>query len=372
MMDNSLAKAQSLGVLDGNSASKRDSLSKRDRVDFFKFTLNRSSNVNFKLAGLRSNADLLLLNGSGGTIARSAKGGNKAEKVQQQLAAGTYYVQVKGKGGATGYKLKGSATPVGSGGSVPAPGTGTRNNPIDLGTLTSSPVGRSQDTAALGDGKTKFYKFQLGQISDVNIRLSQVTGSGIVRLHYDTNRNGVFDFSENNAVDVASGSESRNEPASQVLPATGTYFMEMNSDSLSSNVQYDLTVTPTPAPGNLPTDPGPEESTAYNLGTLNRGGQIEAKDYVGRVDETDTYRFTLGEAAKLTYNKTETAGDVFSVSSTLFYDKNNNGLMDSNEVVFGFGNVTTASVSLQSGNYFLSTKGANTGGAAYSLTLAAS
>jgi 4-diphosphocytidyl-2C-methyl-D-erythritol kinase len=96
MMDNSLAKAQSLGLLDGNSVTKRDSLNKRDRVDLFKFTLNRSSNVNFKLAGLRSNADLLLLNGSGGTIARSAKGGNKTEKVQQQLAAGTYYVQVKG------------------------------------------------------------------------------------------------------------------------------------------------------------------------------------------------------------------------------------------------------------------------------------
>lgn len=373
MMDNSLAKAQSLGALDGNSVSKRDSLNKRDRVDSFTFTLNRSSNIKLKLSGLKANADLTLLDGTGKTIVRSAKSGNKAEKVQRQLAAGTYFVQVKGKGGSTKYQLKGSAVSAGGGTTpIPAPGTGTRNNPIDLGTLTNAPVGRSRDTAGLFDGEQKFYKFQLGQISDVNIRLSQVTGNGTVRLYYDSNRNGVFDLSENSAIDVATGSESANDAASLVLPATGTYFMEALSNSTTNNVLYDLTVTPTPAPGNLLSDPGPEESTAYSLGTLNRGGQLEAKDYVGRVDETDVYRFTLAEAANLAYSKTETAGDVFSVNSTLFQDKNNNGLIDANEQVVNFANITTGSVALPAGNYFLSTKASNVDNAAYSLTLAAS
>jgi Bacterial pre-peptidase C-terminal domain len=120
MTDNSLAKAQPLGILDNNSVVRRNALSGRDRVDYFKFSLGKSGSANFKLSGLRSNADLALLDGTGKVIARSNKGGNKPEKLQRQLAAGEYYIQVKGNGGSTKYKLKSSA--VVSGGST-GPGT---------------------------------------------------------------------------------------------------------------------------------------------------------------------------------------------------------------------------------------------------------
>lgn len=119
MPDNSLTSAQSLGVLDGKSVIRRNSLNRRDRVDYFKFTLNRSSNAKFNLTGLRANADLALLNRTGRVVARSNKGGNKAEKLQRQLAAGTYYLQVSGKGGSTSYKLKSSAVTTDSGGGTP-------------------------------------------------------------------------------------------------------------------------------------------------------------------------------------------------------------------------------------------------------------
>jgi Bacterial pre-peptidase C-terminal domain len=369
MTDNSLAKAQSLGALDNNSVVKRDALNRRDRVDYFKFSLGKSGSANFKLSGLRSNAALALLDGTGKVIARSNKGGNKPEKLQRQLGAGTYYLQVKG--GVTPYKLKSSAVVGGGGGPIPpGAGAGTANNPIDLGTLNSTPVSRSQDSAGLRNETNVYYKFQMGQIGEVNFRMSQVTGSGRLSLYYDTNRNGAWDSSDQTLnFGVATGSPSNNTTETQVLPAAGTYFVVGGSDNLESNVRYDMLLTPTLFPGNLPSDPGPEETTAYNLGTLNKGSTIEIRDYVGEVDQKDVYKFNLSSAAKLTYNKLETTANKFSVYSRLVYDKNNNGLKDSTDQEFFIENISEAADNLQAGNYLLFV---DRGDAAYTINLSAS
>jgi hypothetical protein len=355
MSDNSLAKAQVLGVLDGGSTKKKGALSKGDRVDFFQFTLNRSSNVNFKLAGLRANADLSLLDSTGKNIVRSAKPGNKTEKVQRQLAAGTYYLQVKGDGGT---------------GPGPGPGTGTADNPIDLGIIGSTAVSRSQDSAGLRDEKALYYKFQMGQIGTVNFRMSQVTGDGSVGLYYDSNRNGKLDFEDLTVNSfVAEGSSSNNQSDTEVLPASGTYFLKARSGNLTSDVRYDLLLTPTLAPGNLPSDPGPEETTAYNLGTLNKGSSFDVKDYVGTVDQKDVFRFNLGTAAKVTYLKAVPTGDEFSVYSKIVYDTNGNGLSDSSDPIIFSSNTDDASFDLQAGNYFMFV---DRGPGAYSINLTAS
>jgi hypothetical protein len=310
------------------------------------------------------------LDGTGKVIARSKKGGNKPEKLQRQLAAGEYYIQVKGNGGGTKYKLRSSAVVSGGGGGSPSPGTGTADNPIDLGTLGSAAVSRSQDSAGLRDEKKRYYKFQMEQIGEVNFRMSQVTGSGRVGLYFDSNRNGKWDF-EDRAVDlaVATGSASDNRTETEVLPAGVTYFLEVNSDDLNTDVRYDLLLTPTLAPGNLPSDPGPEETTAYNLGTLNKGGTFEIKDYVGVVDQKDVFKFNLSAAARLTYNKLETTANKFSVYSRLVYDKNGNGLKDSTDQEFFIENNTDASDNFQAGNYILFV---DRGDAAYTIKLSAS
>jgi hypothetical protein len=372
MTDNTLAKARALGAIDGRSIVKRDALNRRDRVDYFKFSLNRSSSANFQLTGLRANADLALLDGAGKVIARSNKGGNKTERLQRQLAAGNYFLQVRGKGGSTGYKLKSSAVVSGGGpGPGPRPGTGTADNPIDLGTIGSTSVSRSQDSAGLRDEKKLYYKFQMAQIGEVNFRMSQVTGSGRVGLYYDSNRNGKWDF-EDRSVDaaVATGSASDNRTETEVLPAGATYFMRVSSDDLNTDVRYDLLLTPTLVPGNLPSDPGPEETTAYNLGTLNKGGMFEIKDYVGAVDQKDVFKFNVSAAARLNYNKLETTTNKFSVYSEIVYDKNNNGLKDSaDQVVLFDTNITDVSADVQAGNYIMFT---NRGDAAYTIKLSAS
>ena len=336
----------------------------RDRFDFFKFSLKRSSNVNLQLSGLKGNADLFLLNKAGKAIAQSRQGGNSPELLTRTLAKGTYYVQVlnRSKGG-TKYKLTSSATAGGGGG-----GTGTRTSPIDLGTLAGGLLTRSRDTAGpFGSGK--YYKFTLGQISDLSIALSQVSGGGSMTLYRDINRDGQLDNRDTPFITGGNGSESSNRPISLVLPSTETYFLEVNRDFSANTMLYDLILSTTQSPGNLPTDPGSEPATALNFGALNPGGRFEAKDYVGNVDGTDFYRFSLGSTTNVTFARQDVAGDI-NTEITLYQDKNGNGILESGDSIGSlFG--SQASQILQAGTYYVSAKQSNVSNTAYSLTISA-
>lgn len=359
MTDNSLRQARSLGVLGSQTVTRQDRVNLRDRTDFYKFTLNRSSTIQFQLSNLRANADLLLLNAAGRVLGRSRKGGTQAEQVNRQLTSGTYYVQVLNRGNGTQYRLSGSTI---SGGTTP---TGTRTNPINLGVLTGGAVTRLQDTAVGVSDQATYYKFQLGQISDISIALSQVSGGGSMFLYFDRNRNGQFDI--NSLITTGTGTESINTPISSLpLAPNTTYFLEVSRNSSFNRMTYNLTVNANPAPGNIPTDPGSEPTTAYNLGTLSRGGRLEAKEYIGEVDFSDLYRFSLSEASTVTFNKVDVVG---GSGLTVYQDRNNNNILDGNETVttLGSGNSTSA-VPLQAGNYYVF---ANQGDAAYTLTITA-
>jgi Bacterial pre-peptidase C-terminal domain len=392
MTDNSLGNARNLGALSNKAVVRRDLVNLRDRTDFYKFTLNRSSNATFNLSGLQANADLIMLNGAGKAIARSRKGGNQAEQVNRQLDEGTYYIQVVGRGSKqTRYKLTGSASDGGGGGGGAA-GNGTRNNPIDLGTLTNVPVTRSQDKTLPNDRLDLgglYYKFNLAQISDISVRMAQVSGDSEVEIYFDSNRNGVwdspFDRQVDTALGVARGSTTSNTSFTNLLP-TGTYFMRATTRaSPDFEAQYDLTLLPSPAPvpGNLPTDPGIEESTAYNLGALNRGGKFDVKDYVGSLaDNKDVFRFNLSESATVAFTSKLTAGFTNTSSNSptirIFRDSNgNNFIEESEQVAIRFfrtnGDQQVDSSTLQAGNYFVTLDGTGAGtGQAYSLEIAAS
>lgn len=368
MADNSLSSARPLGVLGSKPVAQRDQVGPSDRTDFFKFSLKRSSNVNFHLSNLQANADLLLLNRAGKLIARSQKGGKLAEQITRRLQSGTYYVQVVGRGSkSTRYRLVGSTTP--DGGGSGGGGSGTRSNPFDLGTLNGGSVVRSRDTAGISNAESKVYKFRLGQISNLTIALSQVSGGGTMRLYNDSNRNGVFDDFNTSGIAFGDASVSSNRPLSEVFPSTETYFLEVTRDFSFSTMQYDITFNTTQVPGNIPTDPGSEPTTAFNLGSLSRGGRLEAKDYVGTVDENDLYRFTLNEAGRVTFGKADVAGDI-NTNVTLYQDKNNNNILDAGESLGSlFGE--TASIDLQSGTYYVLANQSNLNNTAYSLSTSA-
>jgi Ca2+-binding RTX toxin-like protein/pimeloyl-ACP methyl ester carboxylesterase len=78
-----------------------------DPNDFYRFTLNQRSNFNLTLDGLSEDANVELLNSSGGSITTSNYWGTTPDSITRTLDAGTYYIRVyQGRGAAnTNYKL---------------------------------------------------------------------------------------------------------------------------------------------------------------------------------------------------------------------------------------------------------------------------
>jgi len=70
----STGTAADLGSL-GGLRRYTDSLSGKDRADYFKFSVADKGNFNLSLTGLKSNVDVQLLMGDGGVLATSAKKG---------------------------------------------------------------------------------------------------------------------------------------------------------------------------------------------------------------------------------------------------------------------------------------------------------
>ena len=96
-----------LGTLTVPSFTQRsDYVDGIDQKDFYRFTLDAMRDVTITLSGLSSNADLLLQDDAGGTIASSSNGSSVDDQIAQVLSAGTYFVRVKHGGGAgTNYDL---------------------------------------------------------------------------------------------------------------------------------------------------------------------------------------------------------------------------------------------------------------------------
>lgn len=102
---NTFAQARSLGISAGKKVF-RDRIDQSDRKDFYTFTLTKSSNIKLHLNKLKGNLDLNLFDAQGSLLAKSRNKKTKGEKIKQTLDAGTYYIQVKRKGGNSKYKLK--------------------------------------------------------------------------------------------------------------------------------------------------------------------------------------------------------------------------------------------------------------------------
>lgn len=112
---NTLATARNLGNLNG-IRNFSDFVGAIDTNDYYRFTLNSNSNFSIVIDSMTANADLQLLNSSGGVIESSTTGGLTEEAIFGRFNAGTYYVRVYPVGGAnTNYNLNFVAFPGGFG-----------------------------------------------------------------------------------------------------------------------------------------------------------------------------------------------------------------------------------------------------------------
>jgi hypothetical protein len=108
--DNNFAKARNVGALAGLKTF-RDSVGRKDKDDYYTFTLNRRSNFSLNLSQLKDNVDVVLIR-DGQTILKSARPKKKSEAIATTLSAGTYYVRVYPGRNDSKYRLRLGASPV--------------------------------------------------------------------------------------------------------------------------------------------------------------------------------------------------------------------------------------------------------------------
>jgi hypothetical protein len=142
-------------------------------------------------------------------------------------------------------------------------------------------------------------------------------------LFYDANGNNQIDTNE--TFNSVSGSGSQNATISTTFPQ-GTYFLELEYGGFNNSTAYQLTLTQTPRPGNLPSDPG-NSNNPRDLGRLS--GTVPTQiDLVGELDDRDFYKFTVDQIGDFNAN---IGGLSNSVNMTLIYDANGNGLIDTTD-----------------------------------------
>ena len=222
LANTSLATAFNMGNVSGNITWNWNSaIDGVDPNQYYRFSLSNSSSLNLSMSGLQANANLDLLNNSGGLIASSANSGILAESLSRQLAAGTYYIRVSSIGGAnTSYKLGLQ----GSGAGVD-PGSNT-SSAFDFGSFTTN-TSRSWGESVSTSDTLDLYRVNLVQYSNLSLSLNNLSANADLQL---LDSAGVVLTSSTNA-GVAS------ESIVRALNA-GTYFIRVNS--LNSNTPYTL------------------------------------------------------------------------------------------------------------------------------------
>ncbi|HYF30907.1 MAG TPA: zinc-dependent metalloprotease family protein [Chitinophagaceae bacterium] len=234
--------------------------------DWFAFTLSGTNNLNITLSNLPADYDIILYNSAGTEIRRSENAGTTSESiVNNNTAAGTYYIQVFGYNGANSttvcYNLNIGATPV----TTPTcPSTYDVSTNGTLGGAALVPFNTDIKGLISPSGDVDYYRFVITNGGTITITLTTLPADYDLRL-YNSSGN-VLQRSENGG--TTSETISRNVPA-------GTYYARVVgwSGANSSTVCYTLRVAlgtasreedlivdnqkakvqvfPNPSPGNL-------------------------------------------------------------------------------------------------------------------------
>jgi len=238
---NTLETAYNIGIL-SDTHTFTDVVSSSDTNDFYRFSLDSTSNLNLSLTDLSSDADVRLIqdvNGNGivddgDEIVHSAWSGSNDESINHSLTTGTYFAQVYQYSGDTSYTLNLSAT---------APQTPSNLLPVevDFGTLSGTQTYygdvSSTDTSDV-------YRFSLDSTSNLNLSLTDLSSDADVRLIQDVNSNGIVD--DGDEIVRSSLSDSQDESINRSL-AAGTYFTQVYQYSGDTSYTLNLSVGNNPS-----------------------------------------------------------------------------------------------------------------------------
>ncbi|NEQ81849.1 MAG: peptidase [Moorea sp. SIO2I5] len=193
---------------------------------------------------------------------------------------------------------------------------------VNLGTLTSTPVTRNNFSVTPNDPQDVF-EFRLNGTSNINIAVTDITAGddADLRLFRDTNLNGVFDSADQQ---IASSIRAGNNDDSINLAdqVTGLYFAQVErfAPGSSGSVSYDIALSTSDRSNILHTE--------QDFGDLS--ADRSRTGFVGNTDTTDTYEFSIGLFEGVNINLTGLSSDA---DLRVIRDSNNNGLVDSGEVI---------------------------------------
>jgi hypothetical protein len=283
---NTLATARAVGTLTATQ-SFSDWVGSVDTNDYYKFNVGTQSNFSLSLTGLSADADVELLNSSGGVIAISQNCGTTSESITRQLSAGTYYARVYPYSSDTTYGLSLNATAV-----APAPIDNAGNT-----LATARAVGTLTATQSFSDwvGSADiddYYSFNVTTPSNVNLNLTGLSADVDLYL-----------LNSSGTVISSSIYGTTSESITSQLSA-GTYYARVNR--YSGNTTYGLSLNATAV---APVDnAGNTLATARNVGTLTATQSFS--DWVGSADIDDYYSFNVTTLSNVNLNLTGLSADV--------------------------------------------------------------
>jgi Calpain family cysteine protease/Bacterial pre-peptidase C-terminal domain len=224
---NSLSEARNLGTLTGTQ-TVQDFVGSVDTNDYYRLTLDNSSNLSLTLNGMSANADVQLLDSNGNVMQSSLKTGTTTDSLSANLNGGNYYVRVYPNGSAnTNYTLGLSATT-----QVQTDGAGnTLSNARLVGTLDGTQT--FKDAVSTTD-TNDYYRFTLNKNSDFSLTVNGLSGDADVQL---LNSSGTV-------VKTSQNGGTTSESIAMNLNA-GDYFVRVYPFS-SANTNYNLSLNATP------------------------------------------------------------------------------------------------------------------------------
>ncbi|WOD40809.1 pre-peptidase C-terminal domain-containing protein [Nodosilinea sp. E11] len=315
---NSLGTARNIGNLSG-TRTYTDFVGSTDPNDYYRFNLTAPGDFQLTLNGLSADADVQLLNSSGSVIQSSTASGTTPELITRNLSAGTYYARVLPFSGDTNYNL--SLTIDQAGNSL-----GTARNIGNLrGTRTYTDFVGSTDP-------NDYYRFNLTAPGDFQLTLNGLSADADVQL---LNSSG-------SVIQSSTASGTTPELITRNLSA-GTYYARVLP--FNGDTNYNLSLTIDQAGNSL--------GTARNIGNLS--GTRTYTDFVGNTDPNDYYRFSLSSLSNFNASLT---GLSANADIRLIQDVNNNGIVDSGDVLTsstrgGNANDALNVARLGPGNYFV-------------------
>jgi uncharacterized repeat protein (TIGR01451 family) len=244
--------------------------------------------------------------------------GNGSESINlTSLPENIYYIRVFQKSGDTTYNLALTVPPL----PVPQDNAGnTANNAENLGILDGN-VTRSDFIGAVDSDD--YYRFTLDKVSDFSLEINGLDqGNLFVYLGQDPNNDGLIGFDETIAISDNEGNET--EAINVNGLAIGDYIIWLSRNNGNTDYSLNLSATPSVIPADKA---GSTLATAFNLNTLTASTQ---SDFVGNVDPTDYYRFTLTNPSGVTLKLSGLSADA---DLELSQDKNGDGVISSDEVI---------------------------------------